>query len=63
MEKLLLRPAEAGELIGVSRAQAYNMIQRGEIPSVRLGRSVRVPLEGLREHVRRLSQEQAEQPT
>jgi excisionase family DNA binding protein len=38
----LLRPAEIQELLGISRAAAYQLLQRGEIASVRIGRSVRV---------------------
>lgn len=56
-EKLLLRVSEAADLVSVSRAQAYLLIQRGELPSIRLGRSVRVPAEGLRAYVRRLTAE------
>lgn len=58
VEKLLLRPQEAGELIGVSRAQAYQMIARGELPSVRLGKSISVPLDKLREHIEQLAEQQ-----
>lgn len=46
-ERLLLRPAEAAELIGVSRARAYELIAQGEIPSIKLGASIRVPMRAL----------------
>jgi excisionase family DNA binding protein len=46
--KLMLRPAEAAEAIGVSRSKAYELISSGVIPSVRLGGSLRVPVEALR---------------
>jgi len=61
MDKLLLRPAEVGEMIGVSRAQAYVLIQKGTIPSVRIGTSVRVPLDDLRNYIKRLTSESAGQ--
>jgi len=48
MEKLLLRPAEVAETLGIARSRAYMLIASGDLPSVRLGKSVRVPLEGLR---------------
>jgi excisionase family DNA binding protein len=51
MDRLLLRPAEAAEMIGVGRATVYELIARGEIPSIRIGSSVRVPLESLREWI------------
>lgn len=48
MERLLLRPAETAELIGMGRAKTYALIREGTIPSVRLGASLRVPTEQLR---------------
>jgi len=56
VERLLLRPAEAAELLSISRTRAYEMIARGELPSVRLGASVRVPLADLRRHVEDLAE-------
>ena len=47
-EKLLLKPAEAAEVIGVSRSRAYELIGSGQIPSIRIGGSVRVPVAALR---------------
>ncbi|MBT4511535.1 MAG: helix-turn-helix domain-containing protein [Chloroflexi bacterium] len=49
MEKLLLRPMEAAHLISVSRSKIYSMLDSGEIPSVRWGRCVRVPVNALRQ--------------
>lgn len=47
-DKLMLRPAEVAEAIGVSRSKAYELIAAGAIPSVRLdGGSVRVPVVAL----------------
>ena len=40
--KRLLRPEEVASLLNVSRAYAYLLMQRGEIPTVKMGRSVRV---------------------
>jgi len=50
-EPLLLRVADAAELIAVSRAKAYAMCASGELPTVRLGRSTRVPVEGLKRFI------------
>lgn len=33
--------------IGIGRSTAYDMLRRGAIPSIRLGRVVRIPREGL----------------
>lgn len=48
MDKILLRPVEAAEAIGVGRSKVYELIASGELPSVKIGGSVRVPVAGLR---------------
>jgi excisionase family DNA binding protein len=50
-DRLLLRPAEAADAIGVSRSKAYALIASGEIPSIRLGGSVRVPVDALKQWI------------
>lgn len=37
-----LRVADAAALLGVSRAALYAAAARGEVPSIRVGRSVRI---------------------
>jgi excisionase family DNA binding protein len=56
MDKLLLRASEVGQLIGVGRSKAYQLIASGDLPSVRLGkgRCVRVPADGLRRWIEEL---------
>lgn len=51
VDKVLYKPTEVAEAIGVSRARAYDLIARGVIPSIRLGASIRVPVVQLREWV------------
>ena len=34
---------EVAEALRIGRRQAYSAVQRGEIPSIRIGRSLRVP--------------------
>lgn len=46
-EKLMLRPTEAADALGVSRSKAYELIAEGKIPSVRVGGCVRVPVAAL----------------
>jgi excisionase family DNA binding protein len=53
MDRLLLKPTEAGEILGLGRSKVYEMLANGELPVVRVGRSVRVPVEALREWVSR----------
>jgi excisionase family DNA binding protein len=44
-KRLLVRPAEAADLIGVSRSTMYALIASGAVRSVRIdGRMIRIPL-------------------
>lgn len=49
IQRLLMRPAEAARMIGVSRAKVYELIASGSLPAVRIdgGRLIRVPLAAL----------------
>lgn len=38
-------------MLGIGRSRAYEMIREGQLPIVRLGRSVRVPADKLREWI------------
>jgi excisionase family DNA binding protein len=40
---------EAGQILGVSRMAAYKGIWSGDIPHIRIGRRIRVPLAALNE--------------
>jgi excisionase family DNA binding protein len=51
--RLLLRPEEGADAIGVSRAKFSSLLAAGEIPSLKIGRSRRVPLDELEAWVRR----------
>ena len=51
MDKLLLRPTEVAELLGFGRSKLYELLATGELPSIRIGGSVRVPAEALRKWV------------
>ena len=42
-DRLALTVSEAGALLGISRALAYELVARGELPSIRLGRRLVVP--------------------
>jgi len=39
---------EAGDLLGLGRSSAYEAVRRGEIPTIRFGRLIRVPTASLR---------------
>lgn len=59
-ERLLYRPTEAADLISVSRARCYELIAAGVIPSIRIGSSIRVPADALREWIGRETRQRAE---
>jgi len=42
-DRLVYTVAEAGKLLGISRAFAYELVARGELPVIRLGRRRLVP--------------------
>lgn len=42
-DRLVLTVTEAGQLLGISRAFAYELAARGELPVIRLGRRLLVP--------------------
>jgi len=42
-ERLVLSVEEAGRLLGISRAFAYELVARGELPVIRLGRRIVIP--------------------
>ncbi len=48
-EKLTLSVEEAGELLGVSRAIAYQLSRRADFPTLHIGRRVLVPRKQLEE--------------
>ena len=44
---LFVKPIEAAALIGASRSKLYELVSSGEIPSVRIGGLLRIPLAAL----------------
>ena len=51
VDRILYRPAEAAEAIGVSRSRIYELINSKTIPSIRVGKTVRVPVDKLQQWV------------
>ena len=49
----LLKAKDVAEILQISRAMAYNLMQRGEIPTVRIGKARRVRPEDLIEYIER----------
>ncbi len=59
MEKLLLRASEVSEATGMGKSKTYQLIAAGVIPSVRIGKSVRVPADRLRRWIEELQRNEA----
>jgi excisionase family DNA binding protein len=54
-ERLTMSVEEASDALGISRSLAYDLVRRGELPAMRFGRRIVVPvraLEDLVEHAR-----------
>lgn len=56
---LLLSVKEAAALLGIGRSTLYRLIERGEIPSVHIGGSRRIPLSAAHEFVEALLERSA----
>jgi excisionase family DNA binding protein len=52
MEPLLLRAEDCAKVLGLGRSKVFEMIRRRELPVVRIGRSVRVPVGELERWIR-----------
>ena len=50
-DALLLTVEETRRLLKISRGLAYDLIARGDLPSIRLGRVIRVPCFGLEQWI------------
>lgn len=53
--KLLLTVDEAADRLGIGRSHAYQCVLKGELESVKIGRSRRVPAKALEDFIERLS--------
>ena len=50
-ERVTLSIDEAAEMLGISRAHAYDLVRRGVLPRLRLGRRVVIPVKALEEFI------------
>lgn len=71
MDPLMIKPAEAAELLGIGRTKVYELIRANLLPSRRVGKSIRVPVAQLKawvetpesmEHVRGKAASYGERP-
>lgn len=54
VEPLLYKPEQAASVIGIGRSKLFELIADGQIETVQIGRSRRVPAQALVEYVARL---------
>jgi len=47
MKRLTVSVEESAKMLGISRALAYELVRKNEIPSIKLGRRLVVPLAAL----------------
>jgi excisionase family DNA binding protein len=43
----LLRATEVAAVLGLGRSKVYDMMKRGQLPVVRIGKAIRVPADAL----------------
>jgi excisionase family DNA binding protein len=56
--RLLLKPEEAAEVLGIGRSTLYELLAAGQIESVHIGKARRIPVASLEQYVERLRAEQ-----
>ncbi len=57
MDKLLLKVEDAADALSLGRSKTYELIQRGELRAVKIGRSTRIPVDAVREFAERQASE------
>ena len=58
--RLLMRPKEVAESLGIGLSKTYELLASGELPSIRVGRSIRIPVAELHDWVRARQEERDE---
>lgn len=53
--QLLYRPEEGARALGISRSRLFELMAAGEVQSVQIGRSRRIPRSALEDYVSRLT--------
>ena len=47
-DKILMRPRETAEALGIGLSKTYQLLATGELPSIRVGRNIRIPVDALK---------------
>ena len=56
-QRLLLRIPEVAEMLGIGRTKSYEMIATGELPTICVGRAVRISVSTLQKWVEEREQQ------
>ena len=56
-QRLLLRIPEVAETLGIGRTKIYELIATGELPTIRIGRAVRISVTTLQKWVEEREQQ------
>ena len=51
MEPLTVRPKQLPALLGLSKAEVYKLLAVGDLPSIRCGKAILIPIDRLRRWV------------
>jgi excisionase family DNA binding protein len=49
--RLLLRPEEVAQALGIGRTMVFELIRSGELRSVKIGKARRIPTAAVREYI------------
>ena len=50
-DRILIKVSDAARMLSVSKSKLYELINEGTVPAIRVGQSLRIPLEWLHKWV------------
>jgi len=50
-DRLVMKPTEVAEALDCSKTTVYELIHSGQLPSVRIGKDMRVPVAGVQQFI------------
>jgi excisionase family DNA binding protein len=52
MEKLLLKPNEVTQILGLGRSKVYELLSSRQLPVIKIGRCIRIPKTSLEDWIK-----------